>query len=150
MLFFKIIAILGLTFIWSENPMIECNKQYKVNGCYRERTNEIVIGYKNPDYVLYHELAHALFLEDKEVKDLVKELPNLQTHSWEIYDTEAKQLNEKVADYFIEYRYFPESLKVNYPSIYYLFKNKIKIINLNSTSIENVSLILSNTKLQYR
>lgn len=127
MWFYNLILTLGLTVIFSETPNIDCGYiQKSIGGCYRETIKEIIIGYKNPDEVLYHELGHAKFLHNNEVKRIINKYPATRFYDREIYNTEDKLIDEKVADYFVEYRYNPNGLKVNYPEIFKTFKNNLK------------------------
>jgi len=127
MWFYNFILTAGITVIFSQTPNIDCGyKQTKINGCYIENKKIIVINYKSPDDTLYHELGHAKFLHNEEIKAIIKRYPQLRTYDKEIYNTKEKLLNEQVADYFVEYHYFPESLKINYPEIYKAFENNLK------------------------
>lgn len=126
MWFYNFIILVGLTIIFSETPSIDCGyQQATIDGCYRESTKEIIIGYKNPNEVLYHELAHAKFLHNEEIKAIIKKYPHLRVYDKKIYDTEDKVLNESVADYFVEYHYLPETIKEFYPEIYKAFENNL-------------------------
>ena len=123
MLLHIILLTLGIQVIFSENPQIECNTEYKVMGCYKG--SEIVIGYKNPNQVLYHELGHALFLKDQEVKDVISKYPAPRYYPDYAYPTANQKLDEKVADYFemyMRYSDFPDK----FPEVNELFNNKLK------------------------
>ena len=99
----------------------------EIDGCYKEQTKEIIINYKTPDETLYHELGHALFLNDKEIKEIIDKYPQPRFYDHEIYETDEKILNEKVADYFVMYKYETNALKTFYPEIHNIFDNKLKI-----------------------
>jgi hypothetical protein len=124
MWFYNAILILGLNVIFSENPKIDCGYIQEIGGCYKNGV--IIIGYKNPDETLYHELGHALFFHNNEVKNVIKKYPQPNPYNREIYGTEEEILNENVADYLVLYRYNPNSLKEFYPEIYNLFENNLK------------------------
>lgn len=110
--------------------MVECGKIFQVGGCYRSADKVIVLGYQNPDEVLWHEIGHALFLNDKEVKKEISKLPNIKSYSPIIYPTADDVLNEKVADYLVSYRY---DKFVDYKAKK-LFNNKLK--QYEQTSIQ--------------
>lgn len=102
MFIYSLIISLGLQVIFSETPAIDCGYPNTiVEGCYKSREKVIVISYKDPNKNLYHELGHALFLNNQEVKDLVKTMPSFKKYPKEIYNTEEAVVNEKVADYFV-------------------------------------------------
>jgi len=127
MWFYNFILITGLTVIFSETPNLDCGYSQKtVGGCYREKQKEIIINYQNPNETLYHELGHAKFLHNEEINAIIKKYPQPNSYDRKIYDTEDKILDEKVADYFVEYRFNPESLKIFYPEIYKSFENSLK------------------------
>ena len=127
MLIHNLIITLGLTVIFSETPNLSGGYEQKtINGCYRDKKKEIVIGYKNPNETLYHEVGHAKFLHDEEIKAIIKEAPQPNPYDRKIYDSEEKILNEKVADYFVLYIMDPTALRWLYPEIYKAFENKLK------------------------
>ena len=120
----SLILSLGLTVIFSEDPKIECRRDFQVGGCLYQNT--IVLGYSfsDVDFALYHEIGHKMFLRDQEVKDLISKYPAPRVYTDKAYPTDNNKLNEKVADYFgmyIKYTDFPEK----FPDIKAMFDSKI-------------------------
>ena len=109
----SIITALSLVIMWSENPTVDCQAIKPVYGCYYP-SGIIVLGYEEPSLTLWHELGHALFDYDQEVKDEVSKLPMI-----------GKDIDESVANYFEAYRY-DENFSWEYPSLYNVFKLKLK------------------------
>ena len=120
----NIIATLGLLIIWSENPKIECNLDFEVTGCYYQTEKQIVIGYENSEQVLYHELGHALFLNDEEVKEVINKYPAPRYYPDYAYPTYNDKLNERVADYFEMYMRYSDFAD-KFPEVNELFNNKL-------------------------
>jgi hypothetical protein len=124
MLLINIITMLGLTIIWSENPMVECNMDFFVWGCARPSQNQIIVGYAEPDKVIYHELGHMLFSQDNEVKELISKYPSPRYYPSYAYPTEWHQINERTADYFemyMRYSDFPDK----FPEVNEMFDEKM-------------------------
>jgi len=127
-MFIQIIIALGLSVIFTENPNYICNvpAEYSVNGCYWQNDKAIylTLGRSGLDRTFYHELGHAMFL-NKDLSRVIikgyKPLKHYTTH----YDTEYKLLNERVADYFVEYALNNKEFSVKYPSLYIYFRDEI-------------------------
>jgi len=94
----ELIATLGLTVIFSENPKIECMSDNEINGCYIPWNKTIVISYNswNPNHTLHHEIGHALF----------------------------PGCSEELADQYAEYKINNKQFSVTNPSLYIYFRDR--------------------------
>lgn len=116
-----IILYLGLRVILIEN------NDYYACGSYYKDIKQVEINMKSNcdiNETLYHEVGHALFLNDKEVKDLISKYPPPKYYREENYPTKDDRLNERVADYwamFVKYPDFPKK----FPEINRMFNSKI-------------------------
>jgi hypothetical protein len=118
-----LLSAFALTILWSETPSIECNRDFEVWGCLKP--NQIVVGYNDPDHTIYHELGHALFLRDEEVKEVINKYPPPRYYPDHAYPTAELKLDERVADYFVMYSRYPD-FPDKFPEVNELFNNKLK------------------------
>jgi len=125
MLLLNIIAMLWVTIMWSENPMVECNTDFFIWGCASPTEKTITLSYNEPDRVLYHELGHILFLDDLEVREVVNKYPAPRKYPDYAYPTDLQKLQERIADYFemyMRYSDFPDK----FPEVNDLFNKKME------------------------
>ena len=142
----EIIMTLGISVIFTETPAVDCGNELS-NGCYETGTNTIYLKYENDnlDRTFYHELGHAIFVEDDYSRTIIKDYPPLVNYCTEKkienypsftkygncephYDTEENRLNERVANYFVEYIYNPNKFSVYNPVLYIYFRDKLNNI----------------------
>ena len=126
-----IIAKLGIVILMTATPNISCKiDNPDVGGCYYKQSNEIIIsGTKDTstnEFILGHEIGHALFLGNKQLEKMVNDYPEIRYYPRSIYNTQLKVNQEKIADYFAMYAKSPSDFKVFSPEIYQIFNNKIK------------------------
>jgi len=104
----ELILTLGLKIILSEQPHIDCNYADNSNvvGCYKGYSKEVVVGYnsRDIDHTLYHEIGHALFSGNEEIRRKIGYYKFPRTYPEEVYNTIEKQIDESVADYYAMYR----------------------------------------------
>lgn len=123
MTIYTIIITLGLQVIFAEKMPSDY-----ICGYYQSNTKEVVLNlasWCNQNETLYHELGHALFLNDKEVKDFISKYPAPKFYYSTDYPTANSKLNEKVADYFAMYMKYPDFGK-KFPEVKELFDRKVK------------------------
>lgn len=120
----------------------ECNSKCPVNGCYNTRSNTIILDLANKNIMktFYHELGHALFLNDKILENwikgfpplkkyctgneiILKFFPNLFTDCIRGYNTEKKRIQERVANYYTEYK-TDKFFSLEFPSLFIYFRDK--------------------------
>ena len=120
-----IILTLGLHVIFTDTPKLG------ICGTYYDSDKIIVLtlsDWCDPNETLYHETGHALFLNDKEVKDLISKYPAPRFYYSTDYATDEKKLNEKVADYFAMYMKYPD-FPDKFPKIKELFDLRLSKLN---------------------
>jgi hypothetical protein len=112
--------------MFSNNPSTDCgSNNIKVVACYDGYKNKIIMGNNVSDKIFWHEIGHYIFIKDDDVKKIIDAYPEPRRYDKSVYDSKDKILDEKVADYFVKYRYQPESFKKDYPDIYKIFNNKL-------------------------
>ena len=96
-------------------------------GSYYDNTKIITLNlqpYCDPNEKLYHEMGHAAFLHDQEVRSFIKKYPAPKYYYTAQYPTADSRLDEKVADYFVMYVKYPD-FGVKFPEIKRLFDKKV-------------------------
>jgi Zn-dependent peptidase ImmA (M78 family) len=130
MLIYLLVIQLHLQVMFSDNAMKDCGltdihleEVRIVAGCYDPSLNKIILQLGLPaddqNWILAHEIGHRLFLNDTEVKNVIRRYLPLFTYS-KIYDTQDKLIDEMVADYFAAYIYDKDFGK-KYPELKELF-----------------------------
>lgn len=128
----EIIATLGLTILFTETPKIDCgyaNYDGQIYGCYYQQQKIIYLGYTHPEYFLYHELGHAIFMNDNYSRIIIKDYEPMIEYDKKFYNTTDKLLDERVADYFTQFKLNPKIFSVEYPCLFIYFRdtlNKLK------------------------
>lgn len=121
----QIILTLGLVITFSEKPYVDCNMMVGTTACIMGK--HIVLGYNSQDidFSLYHEIGHALFLRDDEVRNEVSKYPAPKQYLRTFYKTDDSVLNERVADYFGMYMKYPD-FGTKFPELKKMFDDKTK------------------------
>jgi len=127
-----LLAALGLNIIFSSNINFDCGSKntnvYDVAGCYGNKNVFISYYAKDKDYVLYHEIGHSIFLLDQSSRDIIKDYKDLRYIPKDLYCSEKKVLDERVADYYSLYKRKNKEFSSTYPCLYIYFRDKEDMI----------------------
>jgi hypothetical protein len=119
----ELIIILHLKIIFTEKPQVDCQIN-NVAGCLKGDTIYLK-HFVSDEFFEYHEIGHAIFLQDDFSRIIIRDYQFPILYSREIYNTEDKVLNEMVADYFADYMINPKEFSVKYPCLYIYFRDKV-------------------------
>ena len=146
-----LILALGLTILFSEDPSLNCNSPYLLEGCYSDTAKRIVLNLYGQDvpHTFSHEMGHSIFYKDTIIRKIIKgyaPLRNYCTSSVTLenypdfyvgecligYTTEENRLDERIANYYAQYKLHNTQFSIENPSLYILFRDKENnIINSN-------------------
>jgi hypothetical protein len=126
----ELITVLHLTIHHSEKINADCNTNKPIAGCIIG--NDIYLSYYSfhMDFTLWHEIGHAMFRFDEEMKEEIKKYPML-------FENEGNN-DEILADYFAYSNVFPELFQIKYPELAQKFKEKINIKIYEKQKTENL------------
>ena len=128
----ELIATLGLTILFTETPKIDCGYA-NYDGCFfkNEKIIYLVHGISNMDRVLWHEIGHQIFWSNEETINIIKHYPPLISE-----ETQNQYISrypnvpniiyeERIANYFAEYKLNPKIFSVKYPCLYIYFRDTL-------------------------
>lgn len=126
----ELIATLGLTILFTETPRIDCHHN-DVNGCVHIEKKIIYLNYRSSDLdrTLWHEIGHSIFWKNEKTKNIIKHYPALMSEEsqvWYILNYSHIPdilLEERIANYFAEYKVNNGEFSVKHPCLYIYFKD---------------------------
>lgn len=127
MFLLKLITILGVAITFTETPAIDCgaHEGFRTLGCYKVQEKVIVLSYDNSNlnHTLWHEIGHAIFLEDDFSRIIIEGYPTI--NNYPKHYTNRQIANEKVANYFAEFMLDKNGFSIIHPCLWLYFDKKL-------------------------